>query len=385
MRCKKEGFKTMLKINITIITFHCAINYGAVLQAYALQSLLNRYAGNVTIADYMPFSIVAQNIPHFKRCAFHSFIHSSNKIKYILKIPFSVLQFYCLGYKSKLAKYVIFKKNYFHLQNFEENLSESNDIIVLGSDQIWNPRLTNWDRTYFYSNYPKGNTKVISYAASIGNDHSTQEELDFLRENIKNVDCISVREETAQKVLSSICNKPITTVLDPTLLLKSTDTAWQQLISDNKYGRYVLLYQMSDDPNTLKICRHISRLLNLKIVEVLASPFGRHNFNFHKHITTAGPAEFVTLFAYAEYVVTSSFHGTAFSLIFNKQFVTVAHPTAGSRQKDLLARIGLPDRVVSSVEDLPATDIDYSLVNARLDVERKKSFDFLEKALGVRD
>lgn len=376
----------MLKENVSILTFHCAINYGAILQVYALQNILNGYGENVYIFDYRPRSIILEYIPNFKKSTLCGFLYSNNWIKYILKIPFSMLQFYCLGNKDKLNNYKIFTQNYLHLLDFTENMSKYNqNIIILGSDQIWNPRLTNWDKTYFYSNYPKDNTKVISYAASIGNDSSTEEELDFLRENIKNVDCISVREETAQKVLSSICDKPITTVLDPTLLLKSTDTAWQQLISDNKYGRYVLLYQMSNDPNTLKICRHISKLLNLKIIEVLAYPFGRHNLNFHKHITTAGPAEFVTLFAHAEYVVTSSFHGTAFSLIFNKQFVTVAHPTAGSRQRDLLARIGLSDRVVSSIDNLPTSDIDYAIINERLEIERRKSLDFLERALGVKE
>ena len=368
---------------IFILTFHCAVNYGAILQTYILQQVVQRY-GDVRILDYCPESLVAAYIPKFKSIR-RTFNMKNNFIKKFLWILQSFLQYYLLGHKYKLMRYAKFRQEYLKLEyTISPNVMNEHKYIVLGSDQIWNTRITHWDKTYFYSNYPKGNAKIISYAASIGNDHSTQKELDFLRENIKNVDCISVREETAQKVLSSICDKPITTVLDPTLLLKSTDIAWQQLISDNKYGRYVLLYQMSNDPNTLKICRHISKLLNLKIIEVLAYPFGRHNLNFHKHITTAGPAEFVTLFAHADYVVTSSFHGTAFSLIFNKQFVAVAHPTAGSRQRDLLARIGLSDRVVSSVDDLPATDIDYSLVNARLDAERKKSIDFLEKALGVR-
>ena len=334
----------------------------------------------MSILDYCPNFLLLPYMPQFKK--YPTFANFD--IKYLRQAFTSIVQYYCLGYKIKLIRYQQFCKKYLRLTPlvYQENI---NRIVCLGSDQIWNPRITNWDKTYFYSNYPKGNAKVISYAASIGNDHSTQEELDFLRANIKNIDCISVREETAQKVLSVICDKPITTVLDPTLLLKSTDIELKRLISENKYGRYILLYQMSDDPNTLKICRHISKLLHLKIVEVLAYPFGRKNLNFHKHITTAGPAEFVTLFAHAEYVVTSSFHGTAFSLVFNKQFVTVAHPMVGSRQRDLLGRIGLSDRVVSSVDDLPTTDVDYSIINERLDIERRKSLDFLERALGVKE
>ena len=369
--------------SIIIFTFHCVINYGAVLQAYALQNILLRYSDNVLIADYRPQFLLQPYMPQFKKIYAVS-AAQIYKLKSLLHSVASLMRYYCLGYHIKLYHYKNFVDQYLRLQPLNLIINSYHNNIVLGSDQIWNPRLTNWDKTYFYSNYPKGNAKVISYAASIGNDHSTQEELDFLRENIKNVDCISVREETAQKVLSLICDKPITTVLDPTLLLKSTDIELKRLISENKYGRYILLYQMSNDPNTLKICRHISKQLHLKIVEVLAYPFGRNNLNFHKHITTAGPAEFVTLFAHAEYVVTSSFHGTAFSLIFNKQFVTVAHPTAGSRQRDLLERIGLPDRVVSSIENLPTSDIDYAIINERLEIERRKSLDFLERALGVK-
>lgn len=366
--------------NVYILTFHCAKNYGAILQAYALQSTLYRYISNVYIVDYRPDFLIKPYKPLFKKICMLDFIHG-NKLKYIVRIIISIASYYFFGYKIKLRRYSIFEQTYLKLSPWRHNATI--DAVVLGSDQIWNSRITQMDRTYFYIDSPKGNTRVISYAASIGNDQSTKEELDFLRENIKNVDCISVREETAQQVLSAVCDKPITTVLDPTLLIKSTDKEWHQLVGDNRYGRYLLLYQMSDDPNTLKICRYVAKMLELKIIEVLANPFGHKNLNLHKHITTAGPEEFVTLFAHAEYVVTSSFHGTAFSLIFNKQFVTVAHPTAGLRQRDLLSRIGLSDRVVSSVDDIPASDIDYSIVNARLDIERQKSFAFIEKALGL--
>ena len=181
----------------------------------------------MSILDYCPNFLLLPYMPQFKK--YPTFANFD--IKYLRQAFTSIVQYYCLGYKIKLIRYQQFCKKYLRLTPlvYQENI---NRIVCLGSDQIWNPRITNWDKTYFYSNYPKGNAKVISYAASIGNDHSTQEELDFLRANIKNIDCISVREDTAQKVLSSICDKPITTVVDPTLLLKSTDTAWQQLISD---------------------------------------------------------------------------------------------------------------------------------------------------------
>ena len=149
----------MALTKIFILTFQCALNYGAILQAYALQNILNRYGYDAEIYNYRPISIVTPYIPQFQKSTISGFLHSNSKIKYFLKIPISMFQFYCLGNMIKINSYKEFYKKYLKLQCIA---NVPNSIIVLGSDQIWNPRLTNRDKTYFFSNYPKGNAKVIS-------------------------------------------------------------------------------------------------------------------------------------------------------------------------------------------------------------------------------
>lgn len=366
---------------IILITFHCALNYGTMLQAYAMLSILKRYCNDVAIYDYRPGFLTLPYKPQFMVLN-KIFRIREKRIKSLLRVPLSFVQFYILGNRQKSQKFKSFEDKYFVLTDSSPNNSQD-EILVIGSDQMWNPRITNYDKTYFYSNYPHDNLKIITYAASIGIDHPTFKEIDFIRNNIKHIDFISVREESAFKLLTNLCDKPISVVLDPTLLIKATDSEWKQFITDNQYGQYILLYQVVDNKNALKICSAIAKSKNLKIIEILSHPISYMNINCHKHITTAGPEEFVSLIAHAQYVVTTSFHGTAFSINFNKQFVTIAHNTTGSRMQDLLERLGLSDRIVSTVDDLPERDIDYSVVNARLSIERKKSIDFIEKALCV--
>lgn len=367
-------------MKVGILTFNCAWNYGAVLQAYALQSAASYYSDHVSLINYRPNFLMVPYTPLFKLRETNT-KHDKRTLKYCIKLLLSYLQYYLWGHKEKIAKFEKFEAAHFRLASYTGSF-EGYSHILLGSDQIWNPRITKYDATYFApASLRKNNVKVISYAASMGIDHPSANEISFIKENIDYVDNISVREESAKRLLETISNKEISVTLDPTLLL--TKDFWKKFKSDNGSEKYLLLYQMSSDKNTLKIAELISKKLGLKLIEVLAFPLGRNNLNFHKKITNAGPEDFVSLFANAEYVVTSSFHGTAFSLIFNKQFVTVAHPTAGSRMRDLLAKLDLSDRIAACVNDIPVGDIDYEKVNAKLEIERQKSIAFLENALGV--
>ena len=205
--------------------------------------------------------------------------------------------------------------------------------------------------------------------------------IDTKRNGIKNINYISVREETAKELIANFTNKEISVTLDPTLLLSKND--WEKIAITPNNKSYILLYNMGNMPLTNQIAKTIAKEKKLKILEIFSGNRSLKKLYRHATCPTAGPREFLGLFANASYIVTSSFHGTAFSLIFNKQFVTVAHPTAGSRMRDLLAKLDLSERIVTNINDIPYRDIDYKKVNAKLDIERQKSIAFLENALGV--
>lgn len=366
-------------MKIKILTFHCAKNYGAILQAYALFCTMKRYSYDVSFINYRPSYLLKL-----------SHIHDNSLIKRSLSYIRYQIRIIFAGNGIKWKKFENFERNYLSI-NLGNQKTQNDifpkimaDVVVLGSDQIWNNRITYGD-TVYWGDFPKrSNCRLISYAASIGIDTPTEDELSVIRQNIASIENVSVREESAKRILRQFTDQRIEVVLDPVFLLDSTQ--WRQLIINIQLKqKYLLIYNINASKLVSDIAEVLAFLKGLTIIEIL--PDGRSLRKIYKHtiFEKAGPSEFVTLFAHAEYVVTSSFHGTAFSLIFNKQFVTVAHPTTGSRQRDLLARIGLSDRIVSSVDDLPTTDVDYSIINERLDIERRKSLDFLERALGVKE
>ena len=368
-------------MNIKMLTFHTAKNYGAVLQAYALRRILQTYSPRVDIINYRPLTIRKRHMTEKNKYSVHLLVKAFfNKMCHWIRA-------YIFGRALKDQKFLSFEKDYLGVTDdfiFTDRLSVSAgdaDYVVLGSDQIWNCRLTHYDPVYLGNIKTKHSCRLIAYAASIGNDTSSHNELEFISNYIKHISYVSVREETAQRVLSQYRND-ISVVLDPVFLLPQE--TWRSIASYYNEKDYVLLYNMGSASTANLIAHRIANMMHIDIVEIFPGGRSLKKFYRHKIYPLAGPLDFIGLIANARYVVTSSFHGTAFAILFNKQFLTIAPGDVSSRVRDLLTRLDIADRVVTSVDDLPATDIDYSLVNARLDDERKKSIDFLEKALGVR-
>ena len=365
-----------------MLTFHTAKNYGAVLQAYALRSVLQTYSSSVSIINYRPITITKQCITKINT---HNIVLLAKAFFY--KICYWIRTYICGG-ALRNRKFLLFEKDYLEVTDDVIFTNRSfvsagdADYVVLGSDQIWNCRLTHYDPVYLGNIKKTHSCRLIAYASSIGNDTSLDNELEFISGYMKHISYVSVREETAQHALSQYRND-IFVVLDPVFLLPQE--TWRNIASYHNERDYVLLYNMGSTSTADLIAHRIADMMHIDIVEIFPGGRSLKKFYRHKIYPSAGPLDFIGLIANARFVVTSSFHGTAFAILFNKQFITIAPGDVSSRVRDLLTRLDIADRVVTSVDDLPATDIDYSIVNARLDAERKKSIDFLEKALGVRD
>lgn len=361
-----------------ILTFHYVYNYGAVLQVYALQKTLSNYCDEVYVVNYVSKDVIAP----YKIITYDKSLGVRTNARKILK-NITVLPFK-LGQKIKFNKIMRHKLNLTCKYGTEAQLktiSPKFDVFVCGSDQVWNPLITNGVSDAYFLNFGNKNVKRISYAASIGVDKIEEEYKNEIISRVNKLDYISVREKTAAKELEKICDKKIDVVLDPTLLLSKEEWA-NIMIAPPVKEKYLLVYVLEDNPALVEIVNYISDLLNLKVIH-----FGiRKKFEREiKRAYVSSPEEFLGYFHNASFVVTNSFHGTVFSVINQKQFVVIPHRTRGTRMKDFLNSVSLEDRIVYDVSDISDEmikhDIDYSIPQMLLDSEKAKSLEFLENAL----
>lgn len=363
---------------IGILTFHNAHNYGAMLQAYALQKILSSNNYDAKIIDYRD-----ENIENSYKILK---INSKNPIK----VAKSILDL-VYNYSKIVKRYNVFNKfmfNKFNLTRRINNIDELEkyilnlDACITGSDQVWNPLILGKLSDIYTLNFKNTLVKRISYAASIGNKYIENNYKNEYKRKISNINHISVREQNAKKELEKIIDNPIEVVLDPTLLLRKED--WEKEIENcqKEKEKYILAYVVAPDNEYIKIVNYLSEKTRLKVIH-----FGKKDIynNIYKNAFTEGPLEFINLVKNAEYIVATSFHATVFSILFNKKFFTVPNIKTGTRITDLLDKLQIKNRVYSNLEEFKNVDYDfvtdYKKVEEILELERKSSIDFLKNSI----
>ena len=260
------------------------------------------------------------------------------------------------------------------------------DVIVCGSDQIWNPNIID----DVYTGTGTGIKKRVSYAASIGRGYISEYEAAYMVPRINEMDYVSVREESAKNILKEAgVTKDIEVVVDPTLLLDQNE--WNPIVAKRIIDEpYVFVYSFSD----CKFKKQIMEKYHKRGIRVVFIPFAERVWNKYdvnspmEPLYDVGPSEFLSLVKYADVVFTDSFHGMVFSIIFNKPFYVYERNKGGktsmnSRIYDLLSAFNLKNRMLT--DNLPNVDlcVDYGITNRRLDVMRRDSLLWLEKAIGA--
>ncbi|HIF9387711.1 TPA: polysaccharide pyruvyl transferase family protein [Photobacterium damselae] len=356
---------------IGIITFHRAHNYGAVLQAYALEKAIKKLGYDVGFIDSQN-EIIREAYTLFPKFKLINFEQCFRKCLHLV-----------LDFKRK-------HKRYHEFENFiSENLSTISvknqfitfDSVVLGSDQIWNHSYTNgFDNLYFgISDEFKAN-KRISYAASMGKSELNEELMKDFKAKLNEINEIGVREETLKDYIQENIGFNSEVNLDPTLLLDKDD--WLDVCSENNQsGDYLLVYEVQSNPITMDIVDYISKQTGLMVVVLSAKTDFRMSKNY---ITDASPKEFVSLFRHASYVVTTSFHGTVFSIINNVPFTTVAfNNEIDIRSKSLLDKIGLSSRMIGCINEVDDIDLeqDFNSINKKLSILKNNSLRYLSNAI----
>ncbi len=362
--------KKVMKIGT--ITYHTTSNFGAVLQSYALQKAIEQnFNCECDVIDYR--SDYLDNLYKAKKITEISNI--KELIKWIIMHKHT---------EKSIMNFAKFRKE--SLKQSEktytkENIAQTNsiyDVFITGSDQVWNTNLNNNDTTYFLDFVDSEKIK-LSYAASFGSKNCSQ----FVDRNLsyllKDYQIISVREEEAKELVKQkIKRKTVELVLDPTLLLP--EVTWNKIINERIIKEdYIVIYKIADTPTMIEFARKLAKKEKCKVI-CLHNSYQR--FRGIKSIVDASPYEFLNYIKYAKYVVTSSFHGICFSLIFHKNFyfeLDNRKENNNSRIESLINLLKLNNRKIIDGKCEDKNEINYQTVSKKLNKEIEKSLKIIEK------
>ena len=368
---------------VGILTFHNARNYGANLQALALQRKLTAMGIDNTIIDYEPkyiedsFGLVVVDL--WKK--------AERSVKGRLKFFLSTA-LHLLPRAVKEARFRLFGDRYYRLTTrvyydktalAQGMAREKCPTVLFGSDQIWNSRLSHGlDGTFFGISFPEG-TRKASYAASIGPARLEDDQQPLMAQYLSSLDHISVREASAAKLLQSMTDTPVEVVCDPTVLLEKE--AWEKLCKPiNVRGDYIFVYALELNDRLISLASRLAKEKKLPIVFFdLKNRYGCKVYSRY----TADPLEFISYLKNARYVVTNSFHGTVFSVLFEKQFLCVPNLSNPGRAEHLLQELSLTHRLSEDPAQLQRMDepIDYGPVRIKLQAQREHGEAYLKKVI----
>jgi hypothetical protein len=341
------------------------------LQAYATQVVFQKAGGDVEVVDYITEQRTNKRLFFSVPASFRGGI--VKKTIYILLKSFSVFikKKTFGGFVKKNCN--LTSRKYITAEDLKNDPPKA-DIYVTGSDQVWNRRLTKGTDPIYWGCFRRGkDTAMISYAASMedGADDATSMEI---RSWLPAFDALSVREESLCKAMKEcLPDKPLATVVDPVLLIE--ESQWDGLSADNLPDEpYLLYYQVRKSNEALEIAKRKAEEKGLKLLVLSAKLELGSSFE----IASSSPSEFVSLFRNASYVVTTSFHGTAFSVIFHKEFICVdVADGKNTRQEDLLSSLGLESRMVKGCNVPVMPVIDWNETDRKREAMVKVSRDYL--------
>ncbi len=362
-------------MKIGILTFHCAHNYGAVLQCYALQETLKSLGHKVEIIDYKPNYLVS---PY--RSFYSKRLRGCNLLE---RVKAFVKEFLLMP--KRIKRYNAFQsfiKNRLNLSRTVKgkDIPLQYDTYIIGSDQIWNPKITNGFDSVFFGNFnfAKNGRTYISYAASMEAKIIDKETEAYYRKALMNFDALSVREIQLKTLLQPLTEKNIELVLDPTLL--ADKKIWDKIAERPDIDRkYILVYEVRQDSNTERVAQQLAKEIDAEVIKITAGL----NLCYSSNIKQCeSPEKFIGWIKYADCIITTSFHGTAFSIIFNRPFYCLKlDDGADTRSASLLNSLSLEDRFIDKTSNLTFTSIDFSEANKRLANMQVKSLTFLINAL----
>lgn len=365
-----------------VVTFHNAMNYGATLQTWALQKAIKNLGADPCVINYHTDAIDRLYLPA-KADTFEKKKKKLFDAEYRNNLKDQELKYD--KYHAFLNKHLDIVGDYTSyeaLATDAKNELSGIDAFITGSDQVWNTDHTGgYDGAYTLDFVKSG--KKISYAASIGRDFFLPQYSEQFSNALKSFDAISVRENEGVAAVGGVCDKRAEVVLDPTLLLKAKD--YDEIYTEKKRPyRYILVYMMETNKSFISLANSLSSTTGLPIIQRRQKHFFKNEID---SFYTDTPGEFLSEIKNAEMVLTNSFHGTVFSIMYRKPFISMLHTQTGSRVVDLLTGLGLDEHIIYRQSDFATMDQlkikDEAALSARIDELSGKSREFLKKSLGV--
>lgn len=349
-------------MKIGILTFHRSYNYGAVLQCYALQETLKSKGHDVYIIDYRQPAIEAErtlfnfdNIKRNKR-------HIGNIVRYFLNIP---------------HEYKVHQRGNSFVKNFLNLTRPCNgydiptdiDVYIIGSDQLWNLELTGGiDKVYWGLFAHNKKSKLYTYAVSTKLSCIHQIMNENISDYVANFSIVSFRENKICKEFTEKSQGIFRTDIDPTLL--ADRSIWNCMLNKKWSVRKYIVFYQAGRSGVLKqqVLTHANNLAQLKECELI-------DLSTYKY----SPGDFVSIIKYAQCVITTSFHGTAFSLIFERPFLVYQlNDGNDGRCANLLNLLELSNCIIGLGESAFIPHMDYSKINTRLAELKLQSMEYID-------
>lgn len=376
------------KKHIGIINLQFTTNYGAVIAAAVLEDVVENIAGSDYIVETINYNpskkmpnVLMQHMDSAKMCGGWKL--------YIKSIINSKMNH--SSESEKLKRFAVFKNTFLNLTSVFNDaykiIGEKNySAFITGSDIVWGPkRSDNFRADGYYLKFAKEKgIKTIAYAPSLDNkvDRKLKKLSDCYKENLKNLDCISVREKDSVPFIQALTDKKVYECCDPAFLVDSS--YYDNMISiaeiDDDNDKYIYVYILEINQDIVDYANKLAKEKNLKICY-----FSSNHSNYienSQNCITDGPAEFLYRLKNAEYVLTNSFHCVVFSLMFKKKFLSFTRSGVSIKSTNLLEKFGLTDRIVTAENKLNIDDeIDFEKTNAIINEMKAESIDYLKNSL----
>ena len=349
-----------------MLTFHNAMSYGAVLQAYGLEKTIEDLGFDPEIINYMCEDIYNAHV---------RIIPKTKNIKFNIKMMLMGRKRFI--WRNKLRGFrnqYLIESNPVKAKDLEE-LGNKYDVVISGSDQVFNDVCTKFDPVYFLNFV--NDDKKYSYAASFGFTEIPKELKNQYKERLQGFQELSVREESGCKIVKELLGKDAKCHIDPTFLLKVSD--WDRIETHDDRKPYILVFNVLKPRHLLDYAVKLGEAKGLDVLYL-------ENYAFPprkgvKYIGPVGPDGFVGLIKNAEYVITNSFHGMAFSIIYQKKFA-MELDTSGSRNirsEGLLKKLGLINtEIIDGELDIDSIKYDWDYANHVIEEERIKARSYLK-------
>jgi hypothetical protein len=405
---------------VGLLTFHWAPHVGAYLQTYALYNILRNFNFDVTVINFLPklYTLVkpTTNLRDLL-LKYHYIVSGENSLSSTIRgiAGETLTQLFYLDFeRRKKAIYetctALMKLSKRILSLCElRDIVNTFDVVIVGSDQVWNPLYLRYSDYAYLIPVRSKNTRKIAYAASFGIDYLDSippHLLNMYKVWLRDFEAISLREQSDVAFLSKLMGREITHTLDPTLLLNnewwSIHGAPPDARSLDNIADYVFVYNLTYD--MIKLIEPLLNKLREKGLAILAYYVPRlfplkqgmkdipHLVKIRNNLGVIfveyiSPFEFLWLVKNAKYIITNSYHGTIFSILFEKNFVTIPPQKKSKRIFDLLNLLGLEKRAIRAFLDIDKLlrilmeKVDYDPVMEKLEFHRFRSLNFLSSAL----